>query len=127
MRHEKTIPDLFTEMVEHLSTLFRKEIQLAKAEAGEKVQQATNAIIYLVIGGVLALAALIVLLFAAAAFLAETGLSQEVSLLIVGGVFAIIGLIALWKGMNDLKTTNLKPKRTLDQVSADVRTAREQI
>jgi len=76
---------------------------------------------------VLALAALIVLLFAAAAFLAETGLSQEVSLLIVGGVFAIIGLIALWKGMNDLKTTNLKPKRTLDQVSADVRTAREQV
>jgi len=127
MRHEKSIPDLFADMIEHLSTLFRKEVQLAKTEASEKMQQATNAIIYMAIGGVLALAALIVLLFAIAAFLAAAGLEEQWSLLIVGGVVALIGLGVLWKGMNDIKATNLKPNRTVNQLSADVRTAKEQI
>lgn len=127
MRHEKSIPDLFTDMIEHLSTLFRKEVQLAKTEASEKVQQATNALIYMAIGGVLALAALIVLLFAIAAFLVAAGLEEQWSLLIVGGVVALIGLGVLWKGMNDLKATNLKPNRTVNQLSADVRTAKEQV
>ncbi len=127
MRHEKSIPDLFTDMIEHLSTLFRKEVQLAKTEASEKVQQATNALIYMAIGGVLALAALIVLLFAIAAFLVAAGVEEQWSLLIVGGVVALIGLGVLWKGMNDLKATNLKPNRTVNQLSADVRTAKEQV
>lgn len=127
MRHEKSIPDLFTDTIEHLSTLFRKEVQLAKTEASEKVQQATNALIYIAIGGVLALAALIVLLFAIAAFLVAAGLEEQWSLLIVGGVVALIGLGVLWKGMNDLKATNLKPNRTVNQLSADVRTAKEQV
>ncbi len=127
MRHEKSIPDLFTDMIEHLSTLFRKEVQLAKTEASEKVQQATNALIYMAIGGVLALAALIVLLFAIAAFLVAAGVEEQWSLLIVGGVVVLIGLGVLWKGMNDLKATNLKPNRTVNQLSADVRTAKEQV
>jgi hypothetical protein len=127
MRHEKSIPDLFTDMIEHLSTLFRKEVQLAKTEASEKVQQATSALIYMAIGGVLALAALIVLLFAIAAFLVAAGLEEQWSLLIVGGVVALFGLGVLWKGMNDLKATNLKPNRTVNQLSADVRTAKEQV
>jgi uncharacterized membrane-anchored protein len=127
MRHERTIPELFNDLVEHLSTLFRKEVQLAKAEAREKVQQATHALIYMAIGGVLALAALIVLLFALAAFLAAAGLNEGLAFLIVAVLAAAIGGGLLWKGMNDLKATNLKPKRTINQVSADVRTAKEQV
>lgn len=127
MRHEKTVPELFTDMIEHLSTLFRKEVQLAKTEASEKVQQATNAVIYMVIGGVVLMAALIVLLFAAAAFLVETGLSETLSFLIVGGVVALVGIIVLWKGMNDIKASSLKLQRTGDQLRADVRTVKEQV
>jgi len=127
MRHDKTIPELFTDMVDHLSTLFRKEVQLAKAEAREKVQQATHALIYMAIGAVLALAALIVLLFALAAFLAAAGLNEGLAFLIVAILAAAIGGGLLWKGMNDLKATNLKPQRTINQVSADVRTAKEQV
>ncbi|WP_209428245.1 phage holin family protein [Pararhodobacter sp. SW119] len=127
MRHEKTIPDLFADMIEHLSTLFRKEVQLAKTEAHEKMQQAGRAVVFIALGGAIALAALIVLLFAITAFLVESGLSNELSLLVVGGVALLIGVIAIWKGTNDLKATNLKPQRTVDQLRADVRTAKEQV
>lgn len=127
MRHEKNIPELFTDMIEHLSTLFRKEVQLAKTETREKVQQATNAVIYMVIGGAVVLAALIILLFAAAAFLVEWGLAEEWSLLLVGGVVALIGIIALAKGMNDIKASNLTLQRTVDQLRANVHAAREQV
>lgn len=127
MTHEKNIPELFTDLVEHLSTLFRKEVQLAKAEASEKVEQATSAVIYVAVGGIIALAALIVLLFAAVAFLVEWGLADHWSYLIVGGVVAIIAAIALSKGMNDLKASNLKFKRSAEQMRANVRTAKEQV
>ncbi len=127
MRHDKNIPELFTDMIEHLSTLFRKEVQLAKTETREKVQQATNAVIYMVIGGVVVLAALVVLLFAAAAFLVEWGYSEEWSLLLVGGVVALLGIIALWKGMTDIKASNLTPQRSVDQMRANVHAAREQV
>jgi hypothetical protein len=127
MRYEKTVPELFTEMIEHLTTLFRKEVALAKAEAREKVQQATNAIIYIAIGAVLALAALVVLLFGIAALLAAAGLEEHWSLLIVAIVAALIGGGILWKGMNDLKASNLTPERTVNQIRADVRTAKEQV
>lgn len=126
MRHEKNIPELFTDMIDHLSTLFRKEVQLAKTETQEKVQQATNALIYMVIGGVIMLAAVIVLLLAAAAFLVEWGLAEEWSFLLVGGVVALLGIIALWKGINDIKASNLTPRRTVDQLRANVHAAKEQ-
>jgi len=70
---------------------------------------------------------LIVLLFALAAFLAAAGLNEGLAFLIVAILAAAIGGGLLWKGMNDLKATNLKPQRTINQVSADVRTAKEQV
>jgi len=127
MRHEKTIPDLFADMIEHLSTLFRKEVKLAKTEVSEKVQQAGLAIVYIAIGGAIALASLVILLFAIAAFLVEMGLSDQVSLLVVALVALLLGGVAMWKGANDLKATNLKPQRTMDQLRTDVRTAKEQV
>lgn len=127
MRHEKNIPELFTDMIEHLSTLFRKEVQLAKTETREKVQQATHALIYMVIGGVVMLAAVIVLLLAAAAFLVVWGLAEEWSLLLVGAVVALLGFVALSKGINDIKASNLTPKRTVDQMRANVHAAKEQV
>ncbi len=55
----RSLPELFGNLVNQLSTLFRKEVQLARAEVGEKVGQATGSIAYLAVGGVLLLAALI--------------------------------------------------------------------
>lgn len=127
MPHEKNVPELLTDTVEHLSRLFRKEAQLARAEAHEKIQQLTIAIIYIAVGGVLGLAALIVLLFALAAFLVNLGVSAGLAFLIVGVLVGVTAGILMWKGMSDLKATDLIPRRTVEQLRADLRSAREQV
>ena len=59
--NQTSVADLFGNVVTELSTLLRKEVQLARAELGEKAGQAAGAVASLAIGGVLLLAALIFL------------------------------------------------------------------
>lgn len=127
MNNGKNITDLFADLIEHLSTLFRKEVQLAKAEAGEKVQQVTNGAVFIGIGGAVLLAGLIQLLHAIVAWLVVLGLEIEWSTTIVAVVTGIIGYILLHKGISNIRATNLTPKRTVAQVRRDIATAREQV
>jgi apolipoprotein N-acyltransferase len=122
----KSIPERFSELVDHLPRLFRKEVQLAKAEAAEKVQQATGAIAYMAIGGVVLLAALIMLLHAIVAWLVVLGIDVQWGSLIVALVVGIVGYVLLQKGMSDIKASNLKPTRTVEQLRTDARATREQ-
>jgi uncharacterized membrane protein len=126
MTNGKSIPELFSDLVDHLPRLFRKEVQLAKAEAAEKVQQATGAIVYMAIGGVVLLAALIMLLHAIVAWLVVLGIDVQWGSLIVALVVGILGYVFLQKGMNDIKATNLKPTRTVEQLRTDARATKEQ-
>jgi hypothetical protein len=75
---------------------------------------------------VLALAALIVLLQALVIALAELGLAPALSALIVGGVVAIIAFALIYKGMNDLKASNLAPTRTVEALRRDAHMIKEQ-
>ncbi len=127
MNNGKSIPELFGELVDHLSTLFRKEIQLAKTEAGEKVQQATRAGAMIAIGGVVLLAALIIFLNSIVEWLVVLGLGRQWATLIVAIVIGIIGYVLLRKGIGDLKAGSLAPNKTLNQLRADAHTAKEQI
>ena len=122
----KSIPELFSELVDHLPRLFRKEVQLAKAEAAEKVQQATGAIAYMAIGGVVLLASLIMLLHAIVAWLVVLGIDVQWGSLIVAVVVGIVGYILLQKGMSDIKASNLTPNRTVEQLRPDARATKEQ-
>ncbi len=122
----KSIPELFSELVDHLPRLFRKEMQLAKAEATEKVQQATGAIVYMAIGGIVLLAALIMLLHAIVAWLVVFGIDVEWSTLVVAVVVGVLGAALLQKGMSDIKASNLKPNRTVEQLRNDAHATKEQ-
>ena len=42
-------------------------------------------------------------------------------------VVVIIGAALLMKGINDAKTTNLLPERTMHQVRADIATVKEHV
>ena len=123
----RSLPELVGNLVNQLSTLFRKEVQLARAEVSEKVGQATGSIAYLAAGGVLLLAALIILLEAAVAFVAYLGVPVPWARLIVGVVVALIGYALVRSGMSGLKTSNLVPNRTVEQLSRDAAVAKEQV
>src|SRR5690606_31820936 len=79
-----SITHLFTTLMTDISLLFRKEMELARAEMSQKVSDLGSGAIYIAIGGLLAFAALLFLL-AAAAFAIALTLPAWAATLIVGG------------------------------------------
>lgn len=120
-RGSSVIGDILT----HLSNLVRKEFDLARAEVSENLTQAAVAIGLLVAAVVVALTALNVLAAALVAAIAELGLEPGWASLIVGVVFAAIALVMALKGINDLKLSNLAPKRTVKNVKRDAQAIKE--
>jgi drug/metabolite transporter (DMT)-like permease len=121
---DRSLKELFGDLTHSVTTLFRKEIELARAETSEKISQAGVAAGAIAAGGILALAALIVLLGALVAALGEV-MAPALAALIVGGVVAIIAFALIYKGMNDLKASNLAPTRTVEALRRDAHMVKE--
>lgn len=130
---QRSLPELLKELMNESSALFRKEVQLAKAEAGEKVQKAMVGVELLVVAAVLGIAALGVLLSAAvagvAALLISTGMGEAgasgVAALIVGGIVAIVAYILFQRGMAALKADHLTLDRTAHSLGRDASVIKE--
>ena len=123
----RSLPDLFADLITQLTTLFRKEVQLARAEASEKITEAVTAVGFMIGGAVLLIAALVLLLQAAVDGLVHVGLDRAWAALIVGGVVLLIGIILVWLGSNRLKAENLAPRKTVEQLQRDAAMAKEQV
>jgi hypothetical protein len=123
----RSVPELLSNALSQVSTLFRKEIQLARAEVGEKFGEAAGSITPIAAGGAVLVAALVLLLFALASLLVSFGLAVGWAQLIVGAVFALVGYALVRSGLSKLKTSNLMPERTAEQLSRDAQAAKEQV
>ncbi len=124
---DRSLKDLLADLSNSITTLFRREIQLARAETSEKVTQVAVAIGSIAGGAILALAALIVLLQALVLALAAAGVPASWASLIVGVVVAIVAYVLIHKGTSDLKAGNLAPNRTVDSLKRDAQVAKEQV
>lgn len=118
---------LVTEILGHVSSLVRKEVDLARTEVSQNVNKAGIAIGMLVAALIIALVALNVLAAALVAALTEMGIEAGWSALIVGGVLAVIAFAMVSKGVNDLKLSSLAPTRTAKNVQRDAETVKEHI
>lgn len=131
----RPLGELLGGLVNDLSTLFRKEIQLAKAEAGEKVSQTMGGVASIAIGGVLALGALGVLLSAIvsliAAFFVNQGMdptmANALAAFVVTAIVGIAGWMSISKGISALKASNLKLNRTAASLSRDADIVKERL
>jgi Putative Actinobacterial Holin-X, holin superfamily III len=124
---DRSLKDLLVDLSNSITTLFRKEIQLVRAETSEKVTQVGVALGSIAGGAILALAALIVLLQALVIGIAEAGVPAGWASLIVGVIVAVIAYILIHKGTSDLKASNLAPSRTVDSLKRDAQVAKEQV
>jgi Putative Actinobacterial Holin-X, holin superfamily III len=124
---DRSLKDLLVDLSNSITTLFRKELQLARAETSEKVTQIGVALGSIAGGAILALAALIVLLQALVIGIAEAGVPAGWASLIVGVIVAVIAYILIHKGTSDLKASNLAPSRTVDSLKRDAQVAKEQV
>lgn len=130
---QRSLPDLLRDLMNDVTSLFRKEIQLAKAEAGEKVGKAMVGVEMLAAGGILAIAALGVLLSAAvagvAALLTSLGMGEAaasgIAALIVGGIVAVIAYTLIKRGVSALKAQNLMLDRTAHSLERDASVLKE--
>jgi Putative Actinobacterial Holin-X, holin superfamily III len=124
---DRSLKDLLGDLSGNITTLFRKEIQLARAETSEKISQVGYAIGSIAGGGILALAALIVLLQAVVLGITAAGVPAGWASLIVGAVVAIVAYALIHKGTSDLKAGNLAPNRTMESIKRDAHVAKEQV
>lgn len=116
---------LLTGLVDQVTALFRKELQLFRAEVGEKMNSAFTAMGMIAAGLVLALVALNALAVALVAALAGLGLAEGWSALIVGVALAIIGYALLSSGQKSLKASRLTPERTTRSLQQDATVAKD--
>ncbi len=117
--NRKSASDMLSDALNHVSTLVRKEVDLARAEISENLNKAVVAIGLIVAGAIVALTTLNVLAAALVSALTEAGIDAGWSALIVGIAFAVIALVLVSKGMNDLKASSLAPTRTAKNVKRD--------
>jgi hypothetical protein len=129
----RPLPELIGGLASDISMLFRKEIELAKAEASEKMGQAMTGIEMLIAGAVLALGALGVILAAivsgiAAVLVAQgmgTTTANSVSALIVAVIVGIIAWVFISRGRNALRADKLSLDRTAHSLSRDAAAVKE--
>ena len=121
----KSAGSLLTEALSHVSSLMRKEVDLARAEVNENLKHAGVAIGLIVGAVVVALTALNVLSAALVAALTEAGIAAGWSAVIVGVLLAIVAYVMVQKGTNDLKLSSLAPTRTAKNVKRDAETMKE--
>jgi hypothetical protein len=133
MENNRPIGDLLSGLVADVSSLFRKEIELAKTEASEKVEQALDAGRNLAIGAVLAIGAIGVLLAALvsglASLLVNAGIQPSTANFMAALVVAVIVGAIAWamiaRGLADLKVNKLNMQRTAHSLRMDATAARE--
>ena len=124
----RSLVGLFSDLWRETNTLVHNEAELIKAEISEKVSQITTGAAAVAVGGAIAFAGFIVLLFAAVGALQlmmQTEHDIWLAPLIVGLVVTIIGYIALAKGRSQMTAENLKPERSMESLRRDAQLVKE--
>jgi hypothetical protein len=123
----RSIPDLVSDAFGQLAKLVGNEFDLARAELADKASQVGRAAALIGAGAVILMPALVLLLFAVAAALIRSGLSEPVSYLITGAGAALVSAALIATGLHRLSGDALKPSVTLDQVQRDKIAVKEMV
>lgn len=121
---ERSLSELLSDVTTEIATLFRKEVELAKAETTDQVSRAAKAGAMLGAGAVVGFVALILLAFAAAWGLAEV-VPTGVAFLIVGVVFGIVAAALASAGKKKMAAVDPVPTQTMDTLKTDVQVAKD--
>lgn len=123
----RSIGELLGDLGRQTGTLVRREIDLARVEVTSSVGRMSRGAATAGIGGALAYAGLLVLLFAVVLGLIELGLPPWLAALVVGVGALGIGALVAMSGVNRMKSTELAPRQTAETVRENVEFVKEQI
>lgn len=105
--------ELLTTLSNQLNQLFRQEVQLAQAEMARKATRAGQNAALIVIGAVLANAALLAVVAAIILGLAQF-MNAWLAAVLVGIVLSVIAGLLIQSGIKKLKTIDPAPRRTIE-------------
>ena len=120
----RTLSALFGEALSQFAKLVQNEVDLAKAELGEKVQKVGSALVFIAGGAVMVIPGLVLALFALSAALIDAGWSQPVSYLVSAILAFVIAGVLFAIGMSRLDARNLAPRETMRQLEKDKNTVK---
>ena len=117
---------LVREALTQVSTLVRREVDLARTEVSENMNKAVGALVSLALALVFGIVALNGLSAALVGWITDFfDIHPGWASLIVAVVFAIIALILLSSAKKALKASSLAPTRTTTNVQRDAETVKE--
>jgi putative superfamily III holin-X len=128
LRQERSIGELFGQLSQDMTLLVRQEVQLARTEMTDKISRVAANLVSIGAGGFVAYMgglALMAALILAIRDLANISLAW--SALIVGIIMAIIGYAMLQRGLKELKSAELAPRRTVENIREDVQSIKDDV
>jgi|SRR6185312_1449399 len=115
----RTISTLLGDALSQFAKLFQNEVDLAKAELGEKVQKVGGGLGFIAGGTVWVMPGLVMALLALSAALMTAGLSQPVSYLLSAILAFVVAGVLFGIGISRLNARSLAPRETLRQLEQD--------
>lgn len=136
VKDERSLGDLFSELATETGTLVRQEVALAQAEITQKATSAGKQIGFLVVGGAVGYAALLVIL--AAVVMGITQLLAFISgwqfitcawivAAVVGIIVAVVAYFLVTGAITALKNSDLAPRQTIETVKEDAQWIKDQV
>jgi len=136
IKEERSLGDLFSELATETSMLVRQEVALAQVEITQKATRVGKQLGFLVVGGAVGYAALLVILAAFVIGITQLIVSISgwqvitsawIAAAVVGIVVAAVAYFLVTGALTTLKNTDLAPRQTIETVKEDAQWIKDQV
>ena len=121
-----SLTGLIRQLADDITSLFTKELALAKVEVSHSIHDAKAGAVSLITGGSVLYAGFLFLLLAGVLALGQL-VELWMAALIVGGAVAVIGMIMVASGKKKMQAASFKPEHTLEAMEKDKRAMRRAV
>lgn len=115
---DKSLASLMKELANDVTSLFTKEVALAKSEISHSVSEAKTGALGVLSGGAVLQAGFLFLLLAGVLGLSEV-VEMWLAALIVGAAVTLIGFVMMQSGKKKLEASSFKPQHTINSLHKD--------
>jgi len=126
IKDNQSLGDLFSSLAAETGTLIRQEVSLAQVELTQKAVIVGKNVGFLLVGGAVGYAALLVLLSAVVIILSNF-IPLWASALLVGAVVGIISFFLVSSALAELKKADLAPHETVESIKEDAQWLKDQV
>jgi uncharacterized membrane protein YqjE len=127
VRDDRSIGELFSDLSRELTTLVRKEVELARVELSSKAGRIGNRLGMVVLGGVVALAGLLTVVAGIVLLVISFDVMPDwAAALLVGVIVLAVGGLLAQQALNALRRENLAPTETVRTLKENAEWAKGQ-